>query len=179
MKTILTKILFFSVIILLLSCNNEPSLQRYFVDSSEKPAFQSLSFSPQSFIKNAEQLTEEEKAQLENITKLNLLVLQKNDVNKQYDPEIKKVNAILQQKQYKSLFSAGSGNKQMEMFYVGSGSKISEFIVFASSEEDGFVVARILGKDLSPNNIYKIMKLSDKVDMSQIQETLKTFTNDV
>lgn len=176
MKTTLSKLVLLISITLLMGCNSQPTLQRYFVDSSEKPAFQSLSFSPQSFIKNAEQLSEKEKAQLENITKLNLLVLQNTNQN-EFTPEKEKVSAILQQKQYKSLFSAGDGEKQMELFYVGTDTTISEVIVFASAEKEGFIIARILGKDLSPNNIYKIMKLGDKLDMSQLEDTLKTFAS--
>lgn len=177
MKNIRIKISFLMVTILLLACNNEPSMQRYFVDSMENPAFQNLSFSPQSFIKNAEELSQEDKAQLENITKLNFLMLQKNGNDQLYTSELAKVSNILKQEQYKNLFSAGEPSKQMQMFYVGEEEEIKEFIIFGKDKEMGFILARILGKNLSPNNIYRIMKMGNKLDLKELQKSLEQFTN--
>lgn len=172
----------FSFVILLLStmfaCQSEPSLQRYFVDSAEHPAFQSLSISPQSFIKNAEELSDEDKAQLENVSKLNVLLLQNKANQDLYSDELSKLQAILKQDTYKNLFSAGEPTKKMEMMYVGEEDQIQEIIFFGNDVNTGFVVVRILGKNLSPNNLYKIMKLGDQLDINEIQKTLSQFTSE-
>lgn len=177
MKSLLTKTGFLFAVLLFMSCNSEPSLQRYIVDSSEDPAFQNISLSPESLIKNTEALSKEDKEQLENITKLNVLMLQNKNEDDTYTIELQKVMDILKQEQYRSLFSAGEPNKRMEMLYVGKEDQIKEIIIFGSDEKMGFVLARILGDDLNPNNLYKIMKMADKMDFSELEETVKKFTD--
>jgi hypothetical protein len=177
MKMMLTKIGIAMGLLLFIACNSEPSLQRYFVDSSEDPAFQNLSLNPNSLIKNSASLSEEEKKQLNNITKLNILMLKSSDENDKFSTEVQKVTSILKQEQYKSLFNAGDTKKQMEVLYVGETDQIKEFIMFGKDPKMGFVLVRILGDDLSPNNLYKIMKMGEKMDISEIQKTIESFTS--
>lgn len=177
MVSTLTKAGLFLGLLMFISCNSEPSLQRYFVDSSENAAFQNLSLSPKSLIKNSDSLSKEDKEQLENISKLNILLLQNKEGSDFYISELQKVSKILKQKQYKSLFSAGEPSKRMEMLYVGKEDEIKELIIFGRDEDMGFVLARILGNDLNPNNLYKIMKMGDQLDMSELEKTIKQFTN--
>lgn len=177
MISILTKTGLFLGLFMLISCNSEPSLQRYFVDSSENPEFQNISLSPQNFIKNTESLSKEDKQQLENIRKLNVLMFQNKAENNLYETELGKVESILNQEQYKSLFSAGEPNKRMQMLYVGEGEKIKEIIIYGKDESIGFILARILGDDLNPQNLYKIMLLGDQLDMGELEESIKQFTD--
>jgi hypothetical protein len=175
MTSILTKSGFLLLIAMLFSCSSEPSLQRYFVDSSNNPAFENVSLTPQTFIKNAESLSSEEKAKLENIEKLNVLMLKDNAESEIYQVELEKLNRILDQKQYKSLMNAGEPNKGMEMLYVGEEDEIKELIFFGHDDKMGFIVARVLGKNLSPNNLYEVFKLGDQIDMSLLQKTVEDF----
>ena len=176
MISLFTKIALMFTILLLVSCHTEPSLQRYFVDSSENKVFQNISLSPQSFIKNAESLSEENRAQLENITKLNVLMLKNDSKNDVYETELNKLNKILKQEQYKPLLNAGEPSKSMEVLYVGEGKQIKEIIFFGNDKSTGFVVARVLGNDLSPENIYKIMLLGNQLDMSELSKIIGDFT---
>ena len=177
MASLLTKSGLVLLIAMLFSCSSEPSLQRYFVDSSNNPAFENVSLTPQTFIKNAENLSPEEKAKLENITKLNVLMLKDNAESETYQVEFKKLNRILDQEQYKTLMNAGEPKKGMEMLYVGEDDEIKELSFFGHDDKMGFIVARVLGKNLSPSNLYEIFKLGDQIDMSLLQETMEDFTS--
>lgn len=177
MKNRLIKASLLLSVFLILACNQEQSLQRYFVDSGEKPEFNTLSLSPKSMIKNTEALSDEDKQQLENISKLNMLIFQKNDNESLFTSELENLSSILKQEKYKSLFSAGEPSKSMEMLYVGEDDEIKEIIIFGHDEGMGFIVARVLGDNLNPNNIYKIMKMGDQFDMSEVQKTLEDFSS--
>lgn len=162
-----------------ISCSKEPSLQRYFVDSSEDAAFQSISFSPQNFIKNDTNLSKEEKEDLKNVSKLNVLLFQNTQDKEVYASEIQKVNSILAHERYQSLLSAGQPNQRVEVLYEGKDKQIKEIILFAQDEKMGFVLARILGKNLNPNNLYKIIQMGDKLDLSEITNTLEQFVGEL
>lgn len=159
------------VSLFLLSCNSEPSLQKYFVDNSEKKEF--VSFDISSSIVNIDKtkLTAEQKTALESFDKMNVLAykLDKNNPS-QYDSESQKVTQILKGKEYQELMKIGSGKDGASVSYVGSDDNINEFVLFAKRKENGFAVVRILGNNMNPNNIMTMLSVikSANVDMAQL-----------
>ncbi|TBX65770.1 DUF4252 domain-containing protein [Flavobacterium silvisoli] len=157
---------------LLLSCNSETTLQKYFVENSEKKGFIALDISPSILNIDKTKLTAEQKAALESFDKMNIITFQANDKNQaQYDAESKKVTAILKGKTYQELMKVGSGKDGASISYVGDENDIDEFVLFAKRKENGFAVVRILGNDMNPNNIMNMLSLlkNANVDMEQLK----------
>ena len=160
------------VSLFLSSCNNEPTLQKYFVDSSEKKDFIALDVSPSIINIDKTKLTAEQKTALGSFDKMNVLAFKLNKTNKaQYDVESQKVTQILKDKKYQELMKVGSGKDAASVSFVGDENHINEFILFAKKKEKGFAVVRILGNDMNPNNILNMISLlkSSNINMDQLK----------
>ena len=160
------------VSLFLSSCNNEPTLQKYFVDSSEKKDFIALDVSPSIINIDKTKLTAEQKTALGSFDKMNVLAFKLNETNKaQYDVESQKVTKILKDKKYQELMKVGSGKDGASVSFVGDENHINEFILFAKKKENGFAVVRILGNDMNPNNILNMISLlkSSNINMDQLK----------
>ncbi|WP_284653404.1 DUF4252 domain-containing protein [Flavobacterium terrisoli] len=157
---------------LLMGCNNEPSLQKYFVENSEKKEFVALDVSPSIINVDKTKLTPEQKTALESFDKMNILAFKKDDKNAaQYEVESQKVSKILKRQEYQQLMKIGEGNDAASISFVGDEDNIDEFILFAKKEDNGFAVVRILGDDMNPNNIMNMLSIlkTANIDMAQLK----------
>lgn len=171
MRTVLYLALVLASLILS-SCTNEPTLQKYFVESSEKKDFIALDVSPSIINIDKTKLTAEQKTALGSFDKMNVLAFKLDDKNKaQYDVESQKVTQILKNEKYQELMKVGSGKDAALVSFVGDENHINEFILFAKKKENGFAVVRILGNDMNPNNILNMISLlqSSNIDMAQLK----------
>lgn len=160
------------VSLLLLSCNSEPSLQKYFVENAEKKNFLTIDISPSIIDIDKAKLTIEQKTALESFNKMNILAFKLDKNNKaQYDIESQKVIQLLKNEKYQELMKFGSGKDAASVSFVGDENHIDEFILFAKKKESGFAVVRILGNDMNPNNILNMISLlqSSNIDMEQLK----------
>lgn len=160
------------VSLLLLSCNSEPTLQKYFVENSEKKDFIALDVSSSIINIDKAKLTDEQKTALASFDKMNVLAFKLDEKNKaQYDVESQKLTNILKNEKYQELMKVGSGKDAASVSFVGDENHINEFILFAKKKENGFAVVRILGNDMNPNNIVNMISLlkSSNVDLEQLK----------
>lgn len=160
------------VIATLVSCNSEPSLQKYFVENTDNKDFISLDVSPTILNLEKAKLSAEQDEALKSFDKMNILAFKANDKNQaQFETERAKVKAILEDPKYQQLMSFGSGKDGASISYVGSDDNIKEFVVFANRKENGFAVVRVLGENMNPNNIMTLMSVlkESKIDMEQLK----------
>lgn len=158
--------------LLLSGCNGEPTLQKYFVENSEKKDFIALDVSPTIINMDKTKLTADQKTALMSFDKMNVLAFKLDKSNhKQYDIESQKVTQILKNEKYQNLMKVGSGKDGASVSFVGDENHINEFILFAKKKENGFAVVRILGNDMSPNNIMNMISLlkSSNIDLEQLK----------
>ena len=158
--------------LLLSSCNSEPTLQKYFVENSEKKSFVALDLSPSILNLDKTKLTSEQKTALASFDKMNVLAFKLDKTNQaEYDSESQKVTQILKGKTYQELMKVGSGKDGASVSFVGDDNHINEFILFAKKKENGFAVIRILGNDMNPNNIMSMISLlkSSNIDLAQLK----------
>ncbi|AWK02775.1 DUF4252 domain-containing protein [Flavobacterium crocinum] len=168
--TVFTSILFF--LLTLVSCNSEPSLQKYFVENSEKKDFIALDVSPNILNVDKTKLSTEQNEALNSFDKMNILAFKADQNNQtQFETERNKVKAILKDPKYQELMKFGSGKDGASVSYVGSDDNIKEFVIFANRKENGFAVVRVLGENMNPNNIMTLMSVlqKSKIDMEQLK----------
>ncbi len=169
------KLIYFTAMLaslLLLSCNSEPSLQKYFVEKSEDKDFVALDVSPSIINVDKAKLTAEQKTALESFDKMNILAFKLDDKNQAaYEVESKKLTQILKGKEYQELMKVGSGKDGASISFVGDEDDIDEFILFGKRKDNGFAVVRILGNDMNPNNIMNMISIlqSANIDMDQLK----------
>lgn len=158
--------------LLLLSCSNEPSIQKYFVENSGKKDFIALDVSPSIINIDKSKLTSDQQTALNSFEKMNVLIFKSNGKNDaQYQSETQKVGDILKDKTYQELMKIGSGKDGASVSFVGDENDIDEFIFFAKNQDNGFAVVRILGNDMNPNNIMNMIGILQiaNVDMEQLK----------
>ncbi|RAK24953.1 uncharacterized protein DUF4252 [Flavobacterium aquaticum] len=166
-------VLLVSCLILLWSCEDKPTLQKYFVKNTESSKFIALDLASNIIKTDKVELSETEKAALESFEKMNILAFRTDSTDiTGYDKEIKEVKAILKDESYQQLMKAGSGNDGAAIYFVGNDDEhIEEFVVLAGKKENGFAVVRVLGNDMNPTHIMNMLSLLQKsqVDMEQLK----------
>ncbi|GAA4322307.1 hypothetical protein GCM10023115_50320 [Pontixanthobacter gangjinensis] len=153
------------VMAVLSSCNNEKSLQKYYVDNQEDTDFLALDI-PVSMFANVESLEAEQKETMESIKKINVLMLEKKEDPAKFEQEKQKLNEIFKNDKYQLLMKYGGGNRKAALYFTGDDDAIDELIVFGYDDEKGLGVGRVLGEDMNPENIMKLMKSLEKDDIN-------------
>ncbi|AOW11098.1 DUF4252 domain-containing protein [Flavobacterium gilvum] len=163
----------------LVSCNSELTLQKYFVENSEKKDFIALDISSDILNVDKTKLTAVQKEALQSFDKINVLAFKLDDKNKaQFETERAKVKSILKNTIYQPLMRIGSGKEGASVSYVETDGKIDEFVLFANKNDAGFAIVRVLGKDMNPTNIMNMVSVlkESKVNLDQLkplQELIK------
>jgi hypothetical protein len=157
-------ILFIGSALLLGSCTKEETLQEYYINSQENENFLSVDI-PRSIVTLKDDVSQETKEAFNSIKKLNILAFKVDDSNKaNYEAEKTKIEKILKSKKFNDLIRVKHKNAHILVKYKGDDDSIDEFIVYGSDDQKGFAVARVLGKEMKPDKIVKMMKDIDKID---------------
>ena len=160
-----------AIAILTVSCDNHPSLQKYYVESHENIDFIALDI-PVSVLKlKSDDVSDEVKETLKTIKKVNFLGFQLKEDNKaEYDDERAKVKEILKNPKYQELIRVGSGGKSLSVKFLGEGDAIDEVIFYGSDRELGFAVVRVLGDGMDPS---RMMALASEIQVDDENGSFK------
>jgi len=152
---------------LLLSCDNNPSLQEYYVDNSENSDFISIDV-PASVLNFSEaDLSPEQREAYESVKKLNILAFKLKEDNKiAYEAEKVKVKEILDNPKYQELMTFNMKQRRGTIKYLGTDEAIDEVIIFGSDNSKGFALVRVLGNNMRPENMMKLMDAVKKADLN-------------
>ncbi|TAF08533.1 MAG: DUF4252 domain-containing protein [Flavobacteriia bacterium] len=166
-------LLLVSVVLILCSCEDKPSLQKYFVENTESSKFIAVDLAPSIIKTDKMALSETEIAALKSFEKMNILAFRTDSTNSVgYEEEIKEVKTILKDESYQQLMKAGSGNDGAAIYFVGDDDEhIEEFVVLVGKKENGFAVVRVLGNDMNPTHIMNMLSLLQKsqVNLDQLK----------
>lgn len=150
----------------LVSCNNETTLQEYYVENQNSNEFIAFDIPASLLTGDNSKLNAEQKATIQTIKKVNLLGFPKKMENQAvYEEEKQKLAEILKSGKYKQLMRYGGGDKRAELYYMGEEDAIDELIVFGSDEEKGFGIARVTGDDMNPESLIRLLKSFDKGEL--------------
>jgi len=97
----------------------------------------------------------EEKDILETVKKINVVAYPiKGENAADYEVKRQELKDIIDQEQYKMLMKYGSNKQGATLKYLGEEDAIDEIIVFASDDEKGFALFRLLGDNMEPEKDY-------------------------
>ncbi|WP_300438896.1 DUF4252 domain-containing protein [Christiangramia sp.] len=151
-------------IVVLIACNNEQSLQKYYVENQEDTDFLALDV-PTSMFTNSDSLEAGEKETLESIKKINVLALKKDENPEKFEQEKVKLDKIFENEKYQLLMKYGGGARKAELYFTGDDDAIDELIVYGYDNERGLGVARVLGENMNPQKIMELMRSLDGDDI--------------
>ncbi|MCM4156497.1 DUF4252 domain-containing protein [Gramella sp. AN32] len=166
--------------LMLFSCNDNKSLQKYYVENQEDSDFLALDV-PTSMFTNAESLDAEQKETLESIKKINVLAMKAEDNPARFAEEKEKLNEIFTDEKYQLLMKYGGGDKKAALYFTGDDDAIEELIVYGYDNEKGLGIARILGDDMNPAKIAKMLKNLDgkNINVSGLKDIAGIFGKNV
>lgn len=148
---------------LIVSCDSYPSLQKYYVDSQSSADFIALDIPASIVTLKEEDASEEVRATLKTIKKINFLGFQMSDTNKdEYKIEQQKVKAILKNPKYQELIRLNMGAKSLVVKFLGEEDAIDEVIFYGADKELGFALVRVLGDKMNPA---KMMALAQEINI--------------
>jgi hypothetical protein len=162
----------------LFSCSNKESLQRYIVDRQDDDSFLKIDIAASLLQTDSANLSQEEKDILKTIKKINVVAYPIEEGNvSAYEVKMQVLKTILDQDRYKTLMKYGSNKEGATLKYVGLEDAIDEIIVFVRDDEKGFALFRLLGDDMRPEQMIKLMTAIEKgdVDISKLNSIGKIF----
>ena len=166
-KTIIKMII---LVVTLQSCNQNLSLQTFYVDNELAPGYTSLDVPVSMLNIDEEKLTPEQLEAYESVEKISMIayVLESGNEDKMKE-EYEVVKNILKDPKYEELMRGGnSTDGKFVVKCIGDGEDVDEFILLGNSNQTGFAVVRILGDDM---NFQKLMNLTTVLDETNIEES--------
>lgn len=165
MKKSLLRVSALLLVIMFAACSSTPSLQEYYVDKSENPNFLSIDLPASLLNLGKANLTAEEKEAVTSLRKLNILAFKKTDGNEaEFLKERLNVNEILKNGKFTELMKMNTQYGKASVKYLGKEEAIDEVIIYGDSDEKGFLLVRILGKDMNPAKLVQFIQAMEKSD---------------
>lgn len=163
--------------VVLVACNNQPTVQEYYVQKQENNSFIAIDL-PSSLLNIEEGASEETKETMATIKKLNILAFKVNETNAaEYKTELAQVKSILKGDDYNELIRMKHEGINIVINYQGTDDAIDEFLLLASNSEKGFALARILGDNMQPEKIVKMAEDFNNIDKEGAGEALSQLTD--
>lgn len=164
MKKIAILTVFFSL--MLMSCSSEPSLQKYFVESTNSNDFIAVDVSANILRLDKNNISAEENKALDTFEKMNILAFKNDGKNSaKFETEKTKVATILKNPKYQELMKMSRGTDGGAVYFVGENDNIDEFVLYGSNKDSGFAIVRVLGDKMNPTSIVTMLSLIQKANL--------------
>ena len=146
----------------LTSCSDK-SLQKYLVEKQDDDKFVKMDIAASLLEGRNSNFTQEEKDILKTIKKVNVVAYPlKGGDTADFEKEKNELKIILDQDKYKELTRIKSNDWNATLKYTGEEDAINEVILFASDNNRGFAVFRLLGEKMRPDQMIKLMESAER-----------------
>ena len=179
MKIKVHKSIYLLLALVVLGCNNTPSLQQYYVDNAENPNFLSVDLPVSLLNMDKVELSSDQREALKSLRKLNILAFRITGNNKvDFQKEKSTVKEILKHSSLTELMKMRTSYGNATVNYMGEDDAIDEVVIYGDSDDKGFMLVRVLGKDMNPAKLVQFIQALQKSDyqgegLGQIQEFIK------
>lgn len=159
--------------LLMVGCQSEPSMQKYFVAHQQKPGFSVFDVSSSIINTEKAQLTAEQKRVLGTFKKLNVLFYKVDPKNPQaLYKEQEQVQQILKDTiHYQPLIKFGSGKDGGSIRLVGTEDQVDELVLYGCNKDGGLAIIRVLGEKMNPADALTFLSVlqSSEVNLQQLE----------
>ena len=140
------------------SCVNEASLQSYLVKSQDKKGMITFDIPASILQLRSDGASADAKKALNSLKKINIVAMLYQDNAAELKAEKETIQGILKNSSYKSLMRFNQNDMKVSLYYTGEADAIDEIIVFGYGANKGVGIVRILGENINPNEIIKMIK---------------------
>ncbi len=153
------------LLMVFLACATSQSLQEYYVDNAENPNFMAIDLPVSLLNLDKANLTEEQQAAVASLRKLNILAFKKSAANDaEFQKERAHVREILKNGKFTELMKMNTSYGKATVNYLGEDDAIDEVVIYGDSKDKGFVLVRVLGKNMNPAMMIQFMQALEKSD---------------
>ena len=146
--------------------SSEPSLQKYFVESTNSNDFIAVDVSANILRLDKNNISAEENKALDTFEKMNILAFKNDGKNSaKFETEKTKVATILKNPKYQELMKMSRGTDGGAVYFVGENDNIDEFVLYGSNKDSGFAIVRVLGDKMNPTSIVTMLSLIQKANL--------------
>lgn len=171
------RILLMLSVFVLFSCQ-EKSLQKYLVEKQDDRNFLKADIAPGMLEGFKANLSPDEQETLNSIKKINVIAYKIHDGNiEEYQQEKETLESILSQDKYNDLTRIRSNEWSVNFLYTGTETAIEEVIIYASDDNNGFVLGRLHGNKMKPDQLLTLVQATNKgnIDTSFMEEMMRFF----
>lgn len=158
--------------LLMASCSNEPTVQKYFVEKAEQKGFMAVDIAPSIIKTDKLKLNADEKKALDCLHHINVIFYKADSTNiQQVAKEQAEVKSLLKTDKYDELIKFNGFGGGGSINTKGEGEHLEEFVIFIHQKDNGVGVVRVTGEDMTPANVMTIAGLISKggLDMDQMK----------
>jgi hypothetical protein len=151
-----------------ISCNSNKSVQQYLLEKQDSSDFVSLTL-PASILNIAvDSLDSDQKAAVNSLKKLTALVYHapKGDTEA-FTKEKTEITSVLKNSKYQDLMRAQTDMGTGKVMFLGTESKIDEFLAYGSEEKENFILIRVIGDNMNPKHIKPFITALQQSDVNE------------
>lgn len=180
MKIKVHKSIYLVLAFVVMGCNNTQSLQQYYVDNSDNPNFLSVDLPVSLLNMDKVELNSDQREALKSLRKLNILAFKVTSNNRvDFQKEKSMVKEILRHSSLNELMKMRTSYGNATVNYMGDDDAIDEVVIYGDNDDKGFVLVRVLGKDMNPAKLVQFIQALQKSDykgegLGELQEFIKS-----
>lgn len=70
------------------------------------------------------------------------------------------------------------GSQKMNLLYLGEPEDIDELLFYGKSDKFGMILSRVNSKELEPNDMVKIVKLLEKIELKEVGDFMESIISE-
>ena len=133
------------------SCESKMTLQRYFYEAQENNDFMIIELPASLLGSSLNELSEKQRETVTSVRKVSAIVYRDSTKSKFLEEQLNIINAFLVHDGFEPLFAARMTDEaQVSVQVRGSIDQIDEAVFFGYADDQGFILARVLGDKMNP-----------------------------
>ncbi len=159
------------LVLLVSSCEPKMTLQRYFLTVQENPEFSLIEVPVSLLGPVSENLNAEQQQTLASVKKVSVLLYRNPEKVDFIANQQVIINEFLASDGFEPLFSAKMKREaQATVMIRGDVSQINEAVIFGYANDQGFILARILGNQMNPAAFMQLVETLKETNLEALTE---------
>jgi hypothetical protein len=153
------------------SCEPKMTLQRYFYQAQENGDFLLIDLPTSLLGQSMDSLTEKQRETISSVRKVSALIYRDSSKGDFIKKQQAIINEFLESDGFKPLLVAKMNDEaQMSVLVQGSIDQIDEAVFFGYSDDQGFILARVLGNKMNPAAFYELASTIEESEFESLTQ---------
>ena len=165
------------LLVLMTSCESKITLQRYFYEAHQNNEFTIIELPASLLGSSLDELSEKQRETVASLRKLSVIIYRDSTNSEFLQEQHKIINEFLNRDGFKPFFDARMNDEAHVSIQVqGSLDQFDEAVFFGYADDQGFILARVLGDKMNPA---AYMELATTLEESEFEALTQGLLKDV